>query len=238
MKVSLAKFTLITLTVSLFTCSNISLQTKEINQEENIQSKIDLTSSILKKLKYLELNDTNWELVNFEKGSCYFDTIVSAIWIRVIPDQLINKFSLDSTYIFAMAEIVNKSPKDIFIEGDEDGYKVAITKRFVKDDESPLKENEIVTSAGRILMGYELATTSEDRRSDPFKDVWSTLDKFTKIPAGSRKLIPISLPKREASLRAELHIYFNKVKTWFACDGTSITHTEYLESNVVDLVER
>src|SRR5688500_9858570 len=78
---------------------------------------------------------TDWKIENYS-GSCYFDTLIHAIWVQILPNNPAYYLNGDTSYLVAKAEVVNKSPIAIFVHGDSLRMQVPVLREWYEQNPS------------------------------------------------------------------------------------------------------
>ncbi len=177
----------------------------------------------------LLVKDTSWHISNLDRSQCFIDTFSSSIWLYVDLDQALSRYGDDSTFLIVQAELVNRSIRDVYVEGSQDRLKAAVVKETVEtvDDESKLASH----LSAALYIKSSLAFESTDYVTNPFKDLWTAQDDHIYIPAGARKKLWVAMPKRSNICYLEFDYHFSENGQVLNCQGENISWQKSIKSN-------
>ena len=189
----------------------------------------------------LLIQENEWG-INHYQGSCYHDTIISAVFLLIEPNQQLKKYVKDTSFVVVEVTAVNKSPIDIYFYGENDRMKVPVIKERYIADTARIKNSKIIYSAIPYKLDRSLAFEMEDYSKNPHKDLWDrdNDNSLIKIPKGQRKKLIVTIPKREGDYRIEAIVEFNTEMYAYDCEGQKVAWPQYrtIESNKIELKKR
>jgi hypothetical protein len=186
-------------------------------------------------------NSSDWEVRNYS-GSCYHDTIIHAIWIKLIPNEKAKYYKNDTTFLVIEAEVVNKSPIPIYFRGKNDRM-LAFAQKETSIIDTVLfkKKPQIHLGMPPTKFHQESARIYYGDRIMPFRDLWDREKKlFIEILPNERKRVYIPFPKHEASYIVEAIVEFNKEGYAYDCEGQKVEWPNFrtIQSNKIDLIKK
>ena len=183
----------------------------------------------------VEIPPNEWQIQNYT-GSCYHDTIIHAVWVKILPERGLKRYKNDDSFAIVELELVNKSPIDIYVSGMQNKLMTIVMKETYVLDTSIKSKFPVGTMHRK--MERKNAFEMEDLKSNPHKDLMSRENEkeVIRIKSGSKKILIAAIPKRNGDYRIEVPVYFTKNKTFFDCYGVESSWRENLiESNKIEL---
>lgn len=184
--------------------------------------------------------EKEWEIIHY-RGSCYHDTIIHAVWLYINPNQELQKYENDSSFVVVKVTAVNKSPMDIYFHGKGNRLRAPIIKESYIRDTAAFNQNPSIWSAYPMKLNRRLAFERSDYLKSPHRELIKreNQDNLIRIPSGERQELIVVIPKREGSYLATAIVEFNEGMYAWDCNGQRVAWTDKrtIDSNKVDLRE-
>jgi hypothetical protein len=197
------------------------------------------------------ISEEQWDIEHFQ-GSCYHDTIIHAIWLYIDPDQTLQSYDKDTSFVVVEVTAVNKSPIDIFYSGYDNMLNTIVTKEYRVVDTLRMKHRKKRTqinlsrNQSGILHGFppmkmesSLAFNKSDYKNNPhrFLNDLELKNKLIEIPKNSKRKLLITIPKRKGQYRMSMVVEFNREKFAYDCEGQKVTWEtdRIIKSNKIEL---